>query len=80
MSTPQEKAQCVSWFIETKSDTKHSETLDESMEESHLRDLPFEHGKKSLWSLVVCYRERELANLKYQKKRLNLFEWNIQNP
>ena len=46
------------------------------MEESHLRDLPFEHGVKSLWRLIVCYRERELADLKYQKK-LNLYEWHI---
>ena len=77
MSTLQEKAQCVSWFTETKSHTsKHSKTLDASMEKSHLCDLPFEHGIKSLWRLVVCYREKELADLKYQKK-LNQCEWHI---
>ena len=43
---------------------------------SHLHDLPFEHGMKSLWRLVVCCRDRELADLKYQKK-LNLCEWHI---
>ena len=47
------------------------------MDESHLRDLPFEHGIKSLWKLVVCYRERELADLKYQMKKLNLCDWHI---
>ena len=47
------------------------------MEESHLRDLPFEHGIKSLWRMVVCFRERELSDLKYQKKKLNLCEWHI---
>ena len=31
---------------------------------------------KSLWRLVVCCRDRELADLKYQKK-LNLCEWHI---
>ena len=42
---------------------------------SHLHDLPFEHGMKSLWRLVVCCREREMADLRYQKKKLNLCEW-----
>ena len=46
------------------------------MKESHLHNLPFKHGIKSLWRLVASYRERELANLKYQKK-LNLCEWHI---
>ena len=32
MTTPQEKAQCVSWFIETKSDVQTSETTEVSME------------------------------------------------
>ena len=32
---------------------------------------------KSLWRLVVCYRERELADLKYQKKKLNQCMWHI---
>ena len=57
--------------------SKHSETLDENFKESHLRDLPFEQGVKSLWGLVVCYRERKLADLKYQKKKLNLCKWHI---
>ena len=52
---------------------KFSETLDENMEESHLRGLPFDHGIKNFWRLVVSYKERELADLKYQKKKLNLF-------
>ena len=77
MSTLQEKAQCVFWFIEKKSDIKHSETLVASMEESHLHDLPFEHGIKSLWRLVVCYRKKKLVHLKYQKKKLNLCKWHI---
>jgi len=69
MSTPQEKNQCVSWFIDKTLSSKHSETLDASMEESHLRNLPsIEHSIKSLWRLVVCYRKRELADLKYQKR------------
>ena len=37
MSTLQEKAQCVSWFINTKSDIQAHKTYDTSMEESHLQ-------------------------------------------
>ena len=44
---------------------------------SHLHDLPFEHGMKSSWRLVVCCIDRELADLKYQKKKLNQCEWHI---
>ena len=43
----------------------------------HLCNQPFKHGIKGLWKLVVCYRERELADLKYQKKKLNLCKWHI---
>ena len=50
------------------------------MEESHLCNLPFEHGIKSLWRLVVCYREWELTDLKYQKKKLNLCELYTRSP
>ena len=32
---------------------------------------------KSLWKLVVCCRDRELGDLKYQKKKLNLCKWHI---
>ena len=34
ITTAQEKAQCVSWFIETKSDVQTSETTEVSMEET----------------------------------------------
>ena len=76
MSTLQEEVQYVSVIRRQSVTSKHRKTLDKSMEESHLHDLPFEYGIKSLSRLVVCYRERRLANLKYQKK-LNLCVWHI---
>ena len=76
--TPQEKSQCASWFIETKSDIQAQQNFRYKVwRQSYLRDPPFEHGIKSLWRLVVHYRKRELADLKYQKKTLNLWEWHI---
>ena len=78
MSTPQEKAQHISWFIQTKSDIQAQRNFRHKYgTRSHLRDLSFKHGIKSLWRMVACYRERELADLKYQKKKLNLCEWHI---
>ncbi|GBL91334.1 hypothetical protein AVEN_203486-1 [Araneus ventricosus] len=38
----QEKAQCVAWFIETKSDTKCNGTLEDSMEGNNRPDQLFE--------------------------------------
>ena len=47
MTTPQEKAQCVSWFIETKSDVQTSETTKVSMEEIHHHVLQFIYGTRN---------------------------------
>ena len=40
MTTPQEKAQCVSWFMETKSDVQTQRNY-RSMEETHHHVLQF---------------------------------------
>ena len=42
------------------------------IEDSHPRGLPFDLGIESVWRLVMCYKKRELANLNYQTKKLNL--------
>ena len=42
MATTQEKAQCVSWFIETKSEP--------SMEEIHRYVRQFAHSTRNLWT------------------------------
>ena len=39
--------------------------------------LPYDLDIKSLWRLLVCYKERELADLKHQKKKSNLGEWHV---
>ena len=77
MSTPQEKAQCVSWFIETKSDIQ----AQRNFRRKYGRKLPARPSirawHKKFMETVVWYKERELADLKYQEKKLNLCEWHI---
>ena len=48
MATPQENAQCVSWFIETKLDVRLSENTELSMEEIHHQVLQFIDGTRNL--------------------------------
>ena len=50
MATPQEKTQCVSWFIETKSDvpTQRKYKTYGSMEEIHHHILQFIDGTRNL--------------------------------
>ena len=48
MATPQEKAQCVPWFIETKLEFRLSENIELSMEEIHHQVLQFIDGTKNL--------------------------------
>ena len=55
MATPREKAQCVSWFIETKSDLRRlSETLELSMKEIHHYVHQFVHDTRNLWRQRQC--------------------------
>ena len=54
MATPQEKAQCVSWFIETKNRIcRLGETSELNMEEIHRRVHQFVHGTRNLWGHSV---------------------------
>ena len=48
MTTLQKKAQCVSWFIETKSDVQTQRNY-RSMEETHHHVLQFVYGTRNLW-------------------------------
>ena len=54
MATPQEKVQCVSWFIKTKSDLQTYETSELSMEEIHRHLYQFVHGTRNLWRQRQC--------------------------
>ena len=47
MTTAQEKEQCVSWFIETKSDVQTQRNY-RSMEENHHHVLQFIYGTRNL--------------------------------
>ena len=54
MTTPQEKAQCVSWFIETKSDVQ----TQRNYRSKYGRDPPSRHsfvyGTRNLWRQGQC--------------------------
>ena len=52
MVTPQEKAQSVSWFIETKSDVLTQRRCRLSMETIHHQSLQFVDSKGNLWTRV----------------------------
>ena len=60
MTTPQEKAQCVSWFIETKSDVQTQRNY-RSMEETHYHVLQFVYGTRNLWRQGSVRYEEEWA-------------------
>ena len=58
MTIPQEKAQCVSWFIETKLDVRPNETTEVSMKETHHHVLQFVYCTRNLWRQgSVRYKE-----------------------
>ena len=52
-TTPQEKVQCVSWFIETKSDVQTQRNY-KIMEETHYHVLQFVYGTRNLWRKGQC--------------------------
>ena len=68
MNTPQEKAQCVSWFIEGKSDFRLSETTEVSMEETHHHVLQFVYGIGNLWRQGQCSIQGGVGDQEHLKK------------
>ena len=75
MVTPQEKAQCVSWFIETKSDVQTQRRYRLSVETIHHQSLQFIDSKGNLWTRVrvecsekwgtknICGKHRECKTI-----------------
>ena len=75
MVTPQEKAQCVSWFIEAKSDVQTQRRYRLSMETIHNQSLQFVDSKGNLWTRVnvecsekwatknICGKHRECKTI-----------------
>ena len=53
MATSQEKAQCISWFIENWI-CRLSKTSELSMEEIHRHIHQFVHGTRNLWRQEQC--------------------------
>ena len=55
MVTPQEKAQCVSWFIKTKSMFRPSEDTGLSTEKIQHHVLQFIDSTRNLWRQGQCW-------------------------
>ena len=77
MSTPQEKAQCVSWFIETKSVILAQRNFTHKYGRKPPARSTIRARHEKFMETGSVFRERKLADLKYQKKKLNLCEWHI---
>ena len=67
MTTPQEKAQCVSWFIETKSDVQTQRNY-RSMEETHHYVFQFVYGTRNLWRQGQCSIQGGVGDQEHLKK------------
>ena len=68
MITPQEKAQCVFWFIETNQMFKPSETTEVSMEETNHHVLQFVYGTRNLWRQGQCSIQGKVGDQEHLKK------------
>ena len=68
LTTPQEKAQYLSWFIETKSVIQTQETTEVSMEETHHHVLPFVYGTRNLWKQGQCSIQGGVGDQEHLKK------------
>ena len=67
MTTAQKKAQCVSCFIETKSDV-HTQRNYRSMEETHHHVLQFVYGTRNLWRQGQCSMQGGVGDQDHLKK------------
>ena len=68
MTTPQGKAQCVSWFIETKSDVQSQQNYRTKLEETHHHVLQFVYGTRNLWRQGQCLMQGGVGNQEHLKK------------
>ena len=57
MVTPQEKAQCVSWFIETNWTLRLSKGTGLRMEKIYNHVLQFINGTRNLWRQGQCWMQ-----------------------
>ena len=79
MTTPQEKAQCVSWFIETKSDTQVQRNFRTKYGKvPPARSSIREWHKKFMDTGSVLHKG--LGDLEHQKKTLKVCVWHLPDP
>ena len=72
MTTPQEKAQCASWFIETKSDVQTQRNYRSKYGRDLLSLLQFVYGTKNLWRQGQCSIQEGLSDQEHLKKTANV--------
>ena len=72
MTTPQEKAQCVSWSLKQNQMFRPSETTEVSMEETHHHVLQFVYGTRNLWRQGQCSIQGGVGDQEHQKKTSNV--------
>ena len=68
MTTPQEKAKCIFWFIEQNQMFRPSETTEVSMEETHHHVLQFVYGTRNLWRQGQCSIQGGVGDQEHLKK------------
>ena len=68
MTTPQEKAQCVSWFIETKSNVQAQRNYRSKYGETHHHVLQFVYGTRNLWRQGQCSIQGGVGDQEHLKK------------
>ena len=74
MITPQEKAQCVSWSIETKSDIQTQRNYTTKYAKQALQHVSrFTIGISSLWKQEHCYINQAVEGQELLKKASSVF-------
>ena len=68
MTTPQEKAQCVSWFIETKSDVQTQRNYRSKYGRDPPSCLQFVYGTRNLWRQGQCSIQGGVGDQEHLKK------------
>ena len=68
MTTPQEKAQCVFWFIETKSDVHIQRNYKSKYGRDSHHVLQFVYGTRNLWRQGQCSIQGGVGDQEHLKK------------
>ena len=75
MATPQEKAQCVSWFIKTESDVQTQRNYRNKYgRDPQLHPSIRARDKKFIWKQVQYWIKRGVGNQEYLRKTSSVFQ------